>query len=124
VLVVDTSAILAVLFNEPQANWAAGQLQKQTGKLMMSTVNLAEALIIFRSRQPVLAEQLESTLCDGSIQFIAPTVDQVRIVADARLRLPLNLGDCFAYALAVTEQCELLAVDADFGKVDIPVVIP
>jgi uncharacterized protein with PIN domain len=113
-----------VLFNESQAAWVAGELQKQAGSLIMSTVNLAEAHIIIRSRQPTLAPQLEATLCDGSIHFVAPTVPQVRIVADARLRLPLNLGDCFAYALAVTEQCELLAVDTDFGKVDIPVIVP
>jgi len=51
-------------------------------------------------------------------------VEQARIVAEARIRYPLNLGDCFAYALARVENCPILAKDSDFRKADNPVLFP
>jgi uncharacterized protein with PIN domain len=41
-MVVDTSVILAIYFDEPHAAWAAEQLSLNAGQLYMSTVNLAE----------------------------------------------------------------------------------
>ena len=38
--------------------------------------------------------------------------------------IDINLGDCFAYALAVTENLPLLTLDSDFRAVDIPVILP
>lgn len=90
----------------------------------MSTVNLAETLIRLRDRQPNLYEQLEAQLLGSGIRFIAPDEQQARIVAEARFRYPLNLGDCFAYALAAVEDCSILALDRDFRNVDRPVLLP
>lgn len=90
----------------------------------MSTVNLAETLIRVRDRQPNLYEQLEAQLLGSGIRFIAPDEQQARIVAEARFRYPLNLGDCFAYALASVEDCPILALDRDFRNVDRPVLFP
>jgi hypothetical protein len=44
--------------------------------------------------------------------------------ANGRVKYPLNLGDCFAYALAVAEGCPILAADRDFRCVDRPVLLP
>lgn len=123
-MVVDTSAILAVFFSEAHGEWAARRMAENAGRLCMSTVNLAEALIRIRDRQPTLADQLEERLLTGGIRFVAPDAEQARIAAVARLRYPLNLGDCFAYALAVVEDCGILTTDADFRRVDRPVVSP
>jgi len=123
-VVVDTSVILAVLFNEPRGPWAAEQLAEHAPELRMSTVNLAEALIRIRDRQPQLHNELEERLLGSGIRFVPPDVQQARIAAEARLRYPLNLGDCFAYALAVAEGCAILAADDDFRSVDRPVVLP
>lgn len=90
----------------------------------MSTVNLAETLIRVRDRQPNLYEQLETRLLGSGIRFIAPDEQQARIVAEARFRYPLNLGDCFVYALASVEDCPILALDRDFRNVDRPVLSP
>ena len=46
------------------------------------------------------------------------------MAAEARLRYPLNLGDCFAYALAVEQGTSILTLDTDFRAVDRPVVMP
>lgn len=123
-MVVDTSVILAILFNERHAAWAAEQLETHTTELRMSTVNLAESLIRIRDRQPQLANELEERVVTSGIRFVPPDVEQARLAADARLRFSLNLGDCFAYALGKTEGSTILSLDSDFRQVDIPVVLP
>ena len=123
-MVVDSSVLLAILFAEPHAAWAASQLEAHASELRMSTVNLAEILIRVRDRQPQLFEELEAKVLASGIQFLAPDVRQAQIVAEARLRYPLNLGDCFAYALAAVEACPILAIDSDFRSVDLPVLCP
>ena len=123
-MVVDTSILIAVVFEERRAEWAIEQLAANAGALRMSTVNLAETLILIRDRQPQLADELEQQLMELGIRFVAPDVEQARIAAAARLRFPLNLGDCFAYALAVQEGCAIMTLDEDFRRVDRAVVLP
>ena len=123
-LVVDTSVVLCIFFAEPHAEWAAARLNEAAEDLCMSTVNLAEALIRLRDRQPELFPELETRLLASGIRFVAPDPAQAHLAAEARLRFPLNLGDCFAYALARTEGCPILTLDRDFRAVDCPVVLP
>lgn len=123
-VVVDTSIILAVYFQEPAAAWAAEQLNLHAPGLMMSTVNLAEALIRIRDRQPTLAGELQTRLLGSGIHFVPPDQAQAVIAARARHQFPLNLGDCFAYALAVSQDCEILTLDDDFRKTDRPILLP
>lgn len=122
-MVVDTSILLCVLFDEPLAEWSVGQLETHATELRMSTVNLAETLILLRDRQPQHADDLEEMVLTSGIRFVPPTTEQARIAAAARLRFPLNLGDCFAYALAVVEGTPSLTLDSDFAAVDVPVVL-
>jgi ribonuclease VapC len=122
-MVIDTSIILAIYFAEPRAEWAAEQLAR-ADRLVMSTVNLTETLIRLRDRQPADADALESRLLTSGIEFIAPDTAQAGIAARARLTFPLNLGDCFAYALAKVENQPILTLDFDFRAVDIAVVLP
>jgi ribonuclease VapC len=123
-MVVDTSVLLCVLFDEPRASWAVERLEESAGALRMSTVNLTETLILLRDRQPQRADALEEMILGSGIRFVPPTLEHARVAAAARLRFPLNLGDCFAYALAVSEGTPLLTLDADFARVDVPVVLP
>lgn len=123
-MVVDTSVLLAVLFDERHAQWAVERLDEHVAELRMSTVNLAETLIILRDRQPQLASEIEESILEAGIRFVAPTVAHAQSAAAARLRFPLNLGDCFAYALARAEGCPLLTLDSDFRRVDIEVLTP
>jgi PIN domain nuclease of toxin-antitoxin system len=92
VVVIDTSALLAVFFNEPEGKWVADRLAEHVTELRMSTVNLAETLIRVRDRQPQLYDQIEDELLSSGIRFVPPDVEQARIVAEARFRYPLNLG--------------------------------
>ena len=123
-MVVDTSVLLAVLFFDPGTEWAVSRLEEHAAELRMSTVNLAESLVLLRDRQPQLADQLESQILDSGIRLVPPDAEQSRIAAAARARFPLNLGDCFAYALAVSEGVPILTLDTGFLRVDHPVVVP
>jgi ribonuclease VapC len=123
-MVVDTSVLLALAFAEPHAAWAAAQLDANAGDLCMSTVNLAEVLIHLRDRRPDAIAELEERVLTLGLRYVPPSVEQARVAAEARLRYPLNLGDCFAYALAVEQGTSILTLDTDFRAVDRPVVMP
>jgi ribonuclease VapC len=123
-MVVDTSVLLAVFFAEADGEWAARKLAEHAPELRMSTVNLTETLIRVRDQQPQNYEMVERELLASGIRFVPPDVEQAKIAAEARLRYPLNLGDCFAYALATVENCPILTRDGDFRAVDRPVLLP
>jgi len=123
-VVVNTSILLAVFFNERFGAWALDRLQEHADSLRMSTVNYAEALILIQDRQPHLFDEIHDSIRASSIRLVAPTAQQAESAASARLRYPLNLGDCFAYALAKQEQCPVLTLDKDFRKTDVPIIFP
>lgn len=123
-MVLDTSVILAIFFKEKHADWAATQMNRHAHDLRMSTVNLTETLIHLQDRQPQLFESLKEQLLYNGIRFVVPDVQQAEFAAQARIKFPLNLGDCFAYALAVQENCSILTLDKDFRVLDHPVVCP
>ena len=122
-MVIDSSAILSVYFQEPTALWVSQHIDA-ADRLLMSTVNLAESLMRIRDKQPAKADALEQQLLTSKIEFIAPDVAQATIAAVARLRFPLNPGDCFAYALAKTQGLPLLSLDRDFRATDIQLLLP
>ena len=123
-MVIDSSALLAVVFNEPSGPWVAGQMEAYAGELMMSSVNYAEVLILATDRQSRLAGELAKTIESSSLRIVPPTAHHAAIAAAARLRYPLNLGDCFAYALAKDEDAPLLTLDRDFRRTDVKVILP
>lgn len=124
-MVVGASVLLSILFKEKYGFWAQSQLKKYRDRLRMSTVNLAEVLIHLQDRQPQIFDQLKKKIFKMPIQFIPPTTSQAEMSAWARLKFPaLNLGDCFAYALAKEESCPILTLDGDFAKSDAEVLLP
>jgi ribonuclease VapC len=123
-VVLDTSALLAVFFNEDHAPWVLDHLQDQAANLQMSTVNYAELLILVEDRQPKLSAGIREAVQTSSIRLIAPDGRQAEIAVAARLRYPFNLGDCFAYALAKEADQPLLTLDRDFRRADIQVILP
>jgi ribonuclease VapC len=123
-MIVDSSVLLSILFGESHAIWAADQLNVHGGLLRMSTVNLAEVLIRLRDRFPARGDEFELTLAGLGIEFVAPDAIQAQVAARARLTFPLNLGDCFVYALARVTSDSILTTDSDFRSLDVPVVSP
>lgn len=123
-MVVDTSVLLAIFFNERFGPWALDRLQANRDQLRMSLVNYTETLILVEDRQPRSAKEIREAIDGSGLRLMAPTREQAEIAASARLRYPLNLGDCFAYALAKVEECALLTLDRDLRRTDVPVILP
>lgn len=123
-MVLDTSVVLAVLFAEPMASWVKGEIESRRGGVAMCTINYAEALILSCSRFPRGVSMVQQAVERSHIELIAPTARHAEMAALARLQYPLNLGDCFAYALAKDWGVPLLTLDRDFRGCDIEVVLP
>jgi len=123
-MVIDTSAILAIYFNQKHALWILGQIEACPAVLLMSTVNLAECLILLKDRNASGYCKLADRLLGEPIRFVPPSSSQAQIAAEARFKYPLNLGDCFAYALAKENDEPLLTLDGDFRRTDLKVIIP
>jgi ribonuclease VapC len=120
-MVVDTSALLAVLFGEPRAAELAQILSSANGPIM-SAVNYAECLLRVLDRAPDAAESLERTLAEFDLEIVPVDRALANAAAQARSRYPINLGDCFAYSLAKARGLPMLTLDSDFKKTDIQLV--
>jgi ribonuclease VapC len=126
VIAVDTSALMAVVLDEPAAEACIAALEAETD-IMISAGKLAEALIV-ADRRNVAAEM--ASLVDGlGFSIVTVTPASARRIADAYERwgrgihpAALNFGDCFAYAVAKEHGCPLLYVGDDFAKTDIDAV--
>ena len=122
-IVVDTSALMAIVLNEPEADACAAALERDAD-ILISGGTIAEALIV-SARRNVSGEM--ASLIDGLGFEIGPvTSTSARNVADAYEQwgkglhpAGLNFGDCFAYALAKERNCPLLYIGNDFSKTDI-----
>lgn len=124
-IAVDSSALVAIVLGEPEAERLLDSLQQSAAAL--SAANLLEAAIVVEARQgPDAARDLE-LLVDGTIDEIA-SVDLTDVEAalgawrrfgKGRHPAGLNYGDCFAYALARTRTIPLLFIGDDFAKTDV-----
>lgn len=122
-IVIDTSALMAILLDEPEAH-ACMDCLETAGKLAISAGTLAEALIVadrrgFRSEMEMLIDGL-------GCEIVAVTGAFARKVADAYGHwgkgihpAALNYGDCFAYVLARKPEARLLFVGQDFSLTDL-----
>jgi ribonuclease VapC len=122
-IVVDTSALMAIVLNEPEADACVAALEREVD-ILISGGTIAEALIV-SARRNVGAEM--ALLIDGLGFEIGPvTGTSAHKVADAYEQwgkgvhpAGLNFGDCFAYALAKERDCALLYIGSDFSKTGI-----
>ncbi len=120
-MIVDTSALLAVLFAEPQAQQLA-EILSSAERPMMSAVNYTECLIRVLDRAPDVAKTLERALAEFNLEVVSVDRALASAAAQARLKYPINLGDCFAYSLAKARGLALLTLDSDFTKTDVQLV--
>lgn len=125
-MVVDSSAVLAVLFNEPERDAFADALSAAAVRLM-SSVNVLEAAAVASSRKgPHGARELDLLLHRAEIEVTPFTPDHLRLAQEVYERYGkgrhpagLNLGDCCAYALARYTGEPLLFKGIDFPRTDI-----
>lgn len=129
-MIVDASALLAVLLEEPEAPVFSKPLC-DAPQLMMSAVNYLEVAIqVDRRNHIVLLQKFEGILEFLELAVEPVSLSQTRIARRAyseygkgRHRAGLNLGDCFAYALAKETGMPLLFKGDDFTHTDIEAVL-
>ena len=126
-MVVDTSALFAVLLDEPEADACDGVLRADRN-VLISAGTLAEAIIVSIGHN--LRDEVLEMIDRLAFEVVAVTRDNALKVGQAYARwgrglhpAGLNYGDCFAYALAKERACPLLYVGADFAKTDIAGVL-
>lgn len=125
-MIVDTSVIIAMLRDEPDAGTIA-EILGRPGILRMSAVSYVEASVVVDSnRNPILSRRLDDLLHEVQIAVEPVTLNQARIAREAyrdfgkgRHRAGLDFGDCFAYALAKDKGERLLFKGKDFSHTDI-----
>ena len=128
-MVVDTSAVLAILFEEDDAIAFAETLSLQSKKVM-SAANLLEAGIAVLGRKGPEGLSYLSELIERSDIDISPidkalaelALEAYRAFGKGRHPAALNFGDCFSYALAKHRNEPLLAKGTDFIRTDIALV--
>jgi ribonuclease VapC len=125
-MVIDSSAIIAVLLNEANAARIAQAIESNSQRLL-SAANLLEASIVIESRKGEAGgRELDLLLYRAAIEIVAVDQDQAEIARIAWRRFGkgrhpagLNYGDCLAYALARTRHLPLLFQGDDFSQTDI-----
>ncbi len=118
-MVVDTSALIAILAEEPLGAKAEAILRESGTPALMSAVNLTETLLVSNSRYGLDESFVRRTISAAPIEIVDITEPRAIEAARARRRFSsLNLGDCFCYALAIESGKPILTLDADFAATD------
>jgi ribonuclease VapC len=123
VIVVDTSALMAIVLDEDHAEACMAAIAK-ADRLLISAGTAAEALIVAARRN--VGEEVGALIFGLGFEIVSVTAASARRIADAYGRwgkgihpASLNYGDCFAYEVAIEHNCPLLYVGGDFGQTDV-----
>ena len=130
-IVVDTSALIAILDKEPDAARYAEAIAEADTPLI-SAATLLELHVVMLNRHGARAAQIvERLIQDAAFQIENFTAQHVELAREAYARFGkgrntagLNYGDCFSYALAKATGLPLLFKGRDFSKTDLVAVLP
>jgi ribonuclease VapC len=129
-MVVDTSAVLAILLNEDDSAGYAEAIEKADGCHMSAANYLEAALVIDARGDPVASREFDLFFRRAGFLIEPVTLEHARTARQAYLdfgkgRHPaaLNFGDCLAYALAKSLDRPLLFKGSDFSRTDVEAAI-
>jgi ribonuclease VapC len=126
-MIVDTSALIAILRSEPDAAHYAAAIASTTVR-RISAVNYVEcAAVIDASHDPIASRRFDDLLREAAVVIESVNEEHARTARAAYRdfgrgsghRAKLNFGDCFAYALAKAMNEPLLFKGDDFNHTDI-----
>jgi ribonuclease VapC len=126
-MIIDTSALVAILRDEPEAAICARAIERAAQR-RLSAVNFVEAAVVIDgSRDPIASRRFDDLLKEAQVLIEPVTEIQARLAREAYRDFGkgsghparLNFGDCFAYALAKVIGEPLLFKGSDFGHTDI-----
>ena len=122
-MAVDTSALIAIVLREAEADRCKAALEEEPD-LLISAGTLAEALIVAARRN--LVEEMNRLIDGLGFDIVSVTPASARRIAAAYARwgrgthpAGLNFGDCFSYEVAKEHSYPLLYVGEDFAKTDL-----
>jgi ribonuclease VapC len=121
-IAVDTSALMAIVLNDPRADACIAALEAED-VLLISAGTVAEALIVAARRN--VGEEMERLIDGLGFEIVNVTSASARRIAQAYeqwgkgVHPAVNFGDCFAYEVAKEHGCRLLYVGEDFSKTDV-----
>lgn len=130
-MIVDASAVVAILRNEPDAETYAQALERASrsrGRVGISAVSFVEAaMVIDGNRDPVISRQFDEFMKLSRLSIEPVTAEQAVIAREAFRDFgrgsghpaKLNFGDCFSYALAKVTGKPLLFKGDDFSRTDL-----
>jgi len=125
-MVLDTSAIVAVLFDEPERDEFIGKIAAAPRRLMSSATLLEAAIVVESRRGEVAGRELDLFLHRAKVQTVAIDGEHAELARAAWRRYGkgrhpagLNFGDLFAYSLARTSGETLLFKGDDFTQTDV-----
>lgn len=130
-MILDTSAVLAMLFGEPEATAFAEAAEEATDRAI-SAASWLEAAIVADNRSAVASAEFAGLMARLDLEIVPFTASQAlgareahRRYGKGRHKAALNLGDCFSYALAKERGQPLLFKGDDFAATDIePAIKP
>lgn len=129
-IVVDTSAIVAILTGEPGRDWLVGRLAAASDRVMAAPTAL-ELGIVLEGRTPEAGGIARRAVHEARISVIPFDEALVERAMTAwwrygrgRHAAALNLGDCFTFALADHTGYPVLCVGDDFRRTDLAVLHP
>jgi ribonuclease VapC len=125
-MVIDTSALLAILQDEPERR-RFNEIIEAAETRVMSAATFVETSIIIESRYGAAGlRDLDALVTKASIELVAVDSEQAHIARAAfsqfgkgRHPAALNYGDCFSYALAKALGEPLLCKSGDFAQADV-----
>ncbi len=127
-MILDTSAIVAILRGELDADHYIEAISREPSPRISAGTYLETAMVIDANHDPVLSRRLDDLLAAAKVKVEPVTQRHAEIARQAYRDFGkgsghpagLNLGDCFAYALARDAQEPLLFKGSDFTETDIP----
>lgn len=127
-MVIDTSVLVAIVFDEPEAELFLEAMRRAT-HLLLSAVSLVEVGVVLMQQGPERIERDLNQLIERAGIVVVPVDEAQAILAreayrkfgKGRHRAGLNFGDCFSYALAIGAAETLLFKGNDFGETDVAV---
>ncbi|HWG37553.1 MAG TPA: type II toxin-antitoxin system VapC family toxin [Terriglobales bacterium] len=130
-MILDTSAVAAIAFGEPEASVFAAALEVSAHSRIAAPTYLEAAVVILRAQGPESLRDLDLLLHRAGVLISDFTATHARIALTAYRIFGngsghparLNLGDCFSYALAKATGEPLLYKGRDFALTDIASVL-
>ena len=130
-MVIDTSAIVAIALDEPEAPEFERRIADASVRLISAATLLEAAMVIEARLGEAVGGELDLWLHKVGVEIVAVEAEHAdqarrawRRFGKGRHPAGLNFGDCFSYALAALTQEPLLFKGQDFSKTDIRAVCP